>query len=454
MSNSPKTTMFASQKSEKPVPDQRLSRKSASADKCVTSSNLSASGQHGISAPIKPVARPGRRTGKPGGDAEGGPVPFPSAPLSEVEEFHWDPILPGFGIRSQKSGKRVYFVQYRERGRTRRRVIGEVDVVDVRMARRRARKILSNVKVGLGVVDPFNLPVASPPPTFAGYVPQFWHLHAHRWAPNTQKLNLGAVERLLIPAFGPMPVADITREMVMKWRDGMGDRQGMANRTLPVLSVMMKTAETMGLRPRNSNPCRNMRRFERKALDRFLSLDEIERLGFVLRRFDAVYPHVSAIIRLLLLTGARKREIETLTWEMIDGKFLHLSESKTGPKTIYLSSAAQDYITALPQESDIWLFPAANGNRPIVIDYQQWKRIRKAAGLPDVRLHDLRHTFASHAVMNKVTLPTLSKLLGHALLETSERYAHLSDDSVKDAIGRVSGHLARVTGFAQTGAGL
>jgi len=107
-------------KIREPVPDQRLSRKSASADKCATSSNLSASGQHGISAPIKPVARPGRRTGKPGGDAEGGPVPFPSAPLSEVEEFHWDPILPGFGIRSQKSGKRVYFVQYRERGRTRR----------------------------------------------------------------------------------------------------------------------------------------------------------------------------------------------------------------------------------------------------------------------------------------------------------------------------------------------
>lgn len=370
-----------------------------------------------------------------------------AAPIKPVESFHWDAILPGFGIRVQPSGKQMYIVQYRERGRTRRRVIGSVMEVDTRTARRRARKLLSDVKVGLGVVDPFAPAEPPPPPLFAEYAELFWKAHARHWAPRTQIGNRHLIDRLLIPEFGKVPVTEISRAMVLKWRDGLGERPGTANRTLPVLSVMMTTAETMCLRPRRSNPCRNVTRFPTKSVERYVALDELPRLGASLREAETDHPKECAIIRLLLLTGARKGEIESLQWDYLDGSFAHLPHSKRGPKTLYLGRAARDLIAALPHDHDDWLFPDESGAGHIDVGWNLWRRIRNSAGLEDLRIHDLRHTFASHAAMNRVTLPTISKLLGHALFETTERYAHLGDTSVREATDRVSGHIARFTGF-------
>ena len=368
-----------------------------------------------------------------------------------VESFHWDPILSGFGIRVQPSGKQMYIVQYRERGRTRRRVIGSVIEVDARTARRRARKLLSDVKVGLGIVDPFAPIESTPTLSFAEYVERFWEAHARRWAPRTQVSNRRAIDRMLIPEFGHVPLTDVSRAMVMKWRDSLGDRPGTANRTLPVLSVMMTTAETMGLRPRRSNPCRNVTRFPTKALERFLMLEEVAMLGRALQDAEKDHPQDCAIIRLLLLTGARKREIESLQWSYLDGSFAHLPDSKTGPKTLYLGRAARDLLGSLPRSHEDWVFPDKDGVDFLESEWKVWTRIRASAGLEDVRLHDLRHTFASHAAMNRVTLPTIGKLLGHALLETTERYAHLGDSSVREAAGRVSGYIARASGFSFEG---
>ena len=255
------------------------------------------------------------------------------------------------------------------------------------------------------------------------------------------------IDRLLIPEFGNISLTDITRSMVLKWRDSMGERPGTANRALPVLSVMMTTAETMGLRPRRSNPCRNVTRFPTKTIERFLSLDELARLGAVLNSFEDDHPQDSAIIR-LLLTGARRQENESLRWSYLDGSFAHLPESTTGPKTLYLGAAARGLLGSLPRSEGDWVFPDQRGTGHAMLAWTRWGRIRAAAGLADVRLHDLRHTFASHAAMNRVTLPTISKLLGHSLLETTERYAHLGDVSVREAAGRVSGHIARASGFA------
>ena len=413
----------------------------------VVSCNPSASAGNPKPSKPEPVKRLGRRTAKralPVATAHGAGEPC-ADPVGE--RFHWDPILPGFGIRVQCSGAQSYIVQYRERGRTRRRVIGSVDETDPRTARRHARKLLSDVKVGLGVVDPF-APVLLPPTlSFAEYAERFWEAHARRWAPRTQVSNRKAIDRLLIPEFGHIPLTDVTRAMVLKWRDGLGGRPGTANRTLPVLSVMMTTAETMGLRPRRSNPCRNVTRFPTETVERFLALDELPRLGAALGGVETQYPCDCAIIRLLLLTGARKAEIESLQWAYLDGAFAHLPESKTGPKTLYLGTAARNLLAALPRAHDNWVFPDKHGTGHAELNWPLWTRIRAAAGLDDVRLHDLRHTFASHAAMNRVTLPTISKLLGHALLETTERYAHLGDTSVREAAARVSGHIARASGF-------
>jgi len=330
-------------------------------------------------------------------------------------------------------------------------VIGSVDETDPRTARRHARKLLSDVKVGLGVVDPFAPVVSTPTLLFADYAERFWEAHARRWAASIQVSNRKLIDRLLIPEFGPTPLTEVTRAMVLKWHDGLGERPGTAYRTLPVLSVMMTTAETMGLRPRRSNPCRNVTRFPTETVERFLALDELPRLGAALDGVEIHYPSDCAIIRLLLLTGARKAEIESLQWAYLDGAFAHLPESKTGPKTLYLGTAARNLLAALPRAHDEWVFPDKHGTGHAELNWQLWTRIRAAAGLDDVRLHDLRHTFASHAAMNRVTLPTISKLLGHALLETTERYAHLGDTSVREAARRVSGHIARASGFIFAG---
>jgi integrase len=414
---------------------------------CVTASNLCASGPIG-DLPLKRLGRRSVQRATLAADVDT-KAAYQDQPS---EQFVWDPILPGFGIRVLPTGRQVYIVQYRERGRTRRRVIAPVLQIDARMARRRARKILSDVKTGLGIVDPFKPAAAASAITLTDYVEQFWATHARHWAPSTQESSRKLIDRLIVPEFGQVAVAYISRAMVLRWRDSLGSSPGTANRVLPILSVMMKTAEQLGHRRRQSNPCRNVTRFPTKHLERFLSLDEISRLGCALRGAEQRWPQQCAIISLLLLTGARKGEIESLQWSYLDGSFAHLPNSKSGPRTIYLGRPARDVLAGLPRDRDDWVFPRSEGAPGHAeVKWQQWAAIRQAADLDDVRLHDLRHTYASHGVMNGINLPTIGKLLGHALLETSERYAHLSDTSVREAIGRVSGYLAKASGFDFSG---
>jgi len=137
-----------------------------------------------------------------------------------------------------------------------------VDEIETRTAHRRARKILSAVSLGLGVEDPFKVESGNEAIRFDAPVEQFWSSEAHRWKPSTKATNRRLIDHYLIPAFGAVAVADITQPMILKWRDGMSERAGTANRTLPVMSGMMRVAETMGLRPRRSNPCRFIQRYK------------------------------------------------------------------------------------------------------------------------------------------------------------------------------------------------
>ena len=154
-------------------------------------------------------------------------------------------------------------------------------------------------------------------------------------------------------------------------------------------------------------------------------------------------PHIVAIVRLLMLTGCRFGEIAALEWDWIKDRRIHLPDSKSGPRAVWLSSAAQAVIDAIPRYSEDcpYLFPARPPTRPIDNIAFQWNRIRAEAGLPGLRLHDLRHSWASTAAMNGVDMVTIAKLLGHALVETTERYVHLSDRSVADAADRVSNRI-------------
>ena len=346
-----------------------------------------------------------------------------------------DHDLPAFGLKVAKSGEKFFFV--RVKGKTVR--LGTPDEITTEEARAKALATIAKAK---GEKDTN--------PLFADFAADFMRRQGRRWKPSTREGNVLALRRYLMPFFGGMRVADIGRAHVRCWFDSMSGTPGNANRTLPVLSVMMRQAELWELRPQGSNPCRNMRRYKLKPRERFLSLDELKRLGFVLDHAED--KQAAAAIRLLLFTGARSSEIAGLRWDWIRGTRAVLPDSKTGPKAIQLPPPARAVLARLPRKGR-YVFPDKAGTGPMTDLGLRWQKLRDLAGLRDIRIHDCRHTFASHAVMSGLDLYTVGRLLGHADVASTERYAHLADEHVREAAGRISGivHDAMIGSGKETG---
>ena len=364
------------------------------------------------------------------------------------EFFWWDTELPGFGLRAFAAGSKSWFVQFRQRGKQKRITLGRPPELGAEEAR-----VLARAQLAKAALD--GLPVAPKPrgkrsdaPLFRDYAPRFWTDYARHWKPSTRKGNRARIFKDLTEIFGDQRVDAIRKADVLRWRDGWANRSGAFNRTIPILSVMMGYAEQLGLRPRGSNPCKGTPRFKRKLVDRFLSAREFHRLASSLLEFEEVYPVAVQAIRLLIYTGARHGEVVGLRWEWVQPPRLMLPDSKTGAKIIYLNRQAQAVLDAMPTKAETGLvFPSLRGDKPIALSIP-WLAIRQHAALPDVRLHDLRHSFASIAIADGISLVVIGKLLGHALAETTERYAHLADEAIADAAKRVSGSLAKCLGIA------
>lgn len=366
------------------------------------------------------------------------------------EFFWWDTELPGFGLRVFASGAKCWFVQFRQRGKQKRVTLGRPPEMRADKARALARAQLAKAALD-------GLPVA-PKATakgkggggmlFADYAPRFWDDYARHWKPSTRRGNRRSIFKELVGVFGRQRVDAIRKTDVLRWRDSWAARPGAFNRTIPILSVMMGYAEQLGLRPRGSNPCKGTPRYKRKLVERFLSAREFHRLAASLCAFEESDPIAVQAIRLLIYTGARHGEIVGLRWEWVQPPRLMLPDSKTGAKIIYLNRQAQAVLDGLPTKAETGLvFPSVEGDKPIALGVP-WQAIRRHAALPDVRLHDLRHSFASVAIADGISLVVIGKLLGHALAETTERYAHLADEAIADAAKRVSGSLAACLGIA------
>lgn len=365
----------------------------------------------------------------------------------KVEMTLWDSELPGFGLRMYPSGIKSWIVHYVERGVQRKATLGRVGSLDAKEARKHARAILARSRLD-GLPHKADARLARKGvPLFRDYVDRFWSEYSRHWKPNTQKRNAAAIRRDLLPVFGTLAVSQIARTDVARWRDDLIERPGTFNRTLPVLAVMLGYAEQLGLRRRGSNPCKAMPRYKRKPCDRFLTAIEYRRLASMLAEAEVEQPSIVAAIRLLIYTGARRGEVEGLRWEWVQPPRLMLPDSKTGAKAIYLNTQAMGVLESIPgQRGTGLIFPAPCSNQPINLG-TWWVRLRRRAALPDVRLHDLRHSFASTAIMDGVSLSLIGRLLGHALPETTARYAHLADEAVMDAAERVSGSLAAALGL-------
>lgn len=355
----------------------------------------------------------------------------------------WDDELKGFGLRVWPSGRKVYIVKCRIKGRQRFITIGPHGPVTTEQARVRAFEILSEAKGGR---DPAKeLDQARKAPTMKGLGERFLMEHvAVRCKPSTQIEYKRAIVHFINPKLGTRKVTDIERKDIAELHHSLSHIPYQANRTFGVLSKMFNLAEEWGLRPDGSNPCLHVKKYTEQKRGRFLSPEEFAALGAALREVEQDSSETqSAVdaIRLLMLTGCRLGEIMTLKWAYVNIKAheLRLPDSKTGAKIVHFGKTAVDVLQGIKKLDDNPYVITGRKQGSRLTDLQHpWRRIRAKAGLDDVRIHDLRHSYASGALALGEGLPMIGKLLGHTQVQTTARYAHLANDPVKSAAGRVS----------------
>lgn len=339
-----------------------------------------------------------------------------------------DGKFKGFGVRVTPAGRKRFFVHCQHRGERVWKIVGDFDEIGVTEARSRAAAILAAIRRGNGP------PARSGEALFEAVAETVFRQYERVWKPRTLLVNRAYLRKQILPRFAGRNIANIDRREVRNWFAALAGTPAAADRSMPVLSVIMKEAERIGLRPEGSNPCRNIRRYRRKGRDRFLSDDEIHRLSGVLTAHADECPGQVAAIRLLLLTGCRKSEVLTLRWSAYREGRLFLPDSKVGPRTVWLSRPARAILDGIERTS-AWVFPAPRSAGPRCSDWLDnfWWATRAEADLGDVRIHDLRHTHASVALREGETVLAIGRLLGHADPETTLKYTHSADAMIAAA---------------------
>jgi len=257
------------------------------------------------------------------------------------------------------------------------------------------------------------------------------------------------IDKHISPAIGKYKAIDVTRPQVAELHRSMRETPFAANRALGFLSAAFNWAERQGLRPDNSNPCRHVERYREQARERFLSSAELARLGEVLTELESAQlapPAAIAAIRLLIVTGMRKGEVLGLRWEYVDWerKCVRLPDSKSGAKSVPLNAPAIQVLSSLMERrgDSPWVVQGARQGQPFVGLQRIWRRALERAALDGVRLHDLRHTHAAVLAGSGVSLPIIGRILGHSIPATTARYAHLSDDPVREASDEAGRQIA------------
>ncbi|MEP6342089.1 MAG: tyrosine-type recombinase/integrase [Maricaulaceae bacterium] len=354
----------------------------------------------------------------------------------DKDTFLWDDEIKGFGLRLSPQGKKTFIVQYRHNGRTQRIRLGHVGNLTIHKARRDAQILIGEIANGKSPAKTVRNFRESP--TLEDVSKRFINEHVKlKLKPSTQSDYQHNIRKYILPSLGKRKIAEIQYQDIHALHLKMKDIPTQANRTVSLLSKIFSLSERWGLREGSSNPCTQIERYKEKRRIRFLDKNELSKLWETLetahaKNLTSIYA-VTAY-KLLILTGCRLGEIRTLKWNYIKGNRIDFPDSKTGHKRIPLNAAAMDVLQQTPRKMDNeYVICGDVCGQPIINLQKSWRRIRREAGLDDVRIHDLRHTFASHAVMGGTPLALVSKLLGHTQISTTMRYAHLADAELAKA---------------------
>ena len=365
---------------------------------------------------------------------------------SEIVSLRWDDVDRTAGelrLRDAKAGPRMVPLTEPVSAVLAGMVIG------AEQAPQRAALVIARVKAG---EPPVPEPLAAKQgagPTVGELVERFLEEYAAvRYKPGTLAWTRTVVGRYIVPEFGKLALAAVERTQIRELHHRLSHAPAIANMVVRTLSLMYRLAEDWGLVPEGCNPCRSVVKYPQRKRERFLTDEEFTKLGQVLDEVETEggpSPAAVAAICLLMLTGCRKSEVLTLRWEYValDAGELRLPDSKTGAWVTSLPPMAVKLLAGLPRDLDSpWVIPGRHPGTHLRDLADAWKTIRARAGLDDVRIHDLRHSFASRALALGESLPMIGKLLGHSQVETTARYAHLARDTVHESAARVAESLA------------
>ena len=392
-----------------------------------------------------------------------------TCPPGKDREFLWDNDLAGFGVAAFPSGTKVYVAQYRQHGRSRRTKLGEHGRITPEEARKLAKITLGAVASGADPVEQRRQERAVR--TFREVAEEFLEQHVKpKRKPSTLVDYKALLARSVYPSIGNMRVVEIRRLDIGRLHSKMSATPYAANRAVALISSIWNWAAGRDEVAHSANPAKGLERNPEAGRERFLTSEEFAQLGDALAEGETVGlpwhlpadkpvskhvpkigrrtvldPAAVAAIRLLVLTGARLREILDAKWEHVDLErgIIHLPDSKTGAKPIYLSAAAQAVLASIKRiKTNPYIIPGEKAGAPRADLQKPWAAVTKAAKLPGLRIHDLRHSFASFGAGASLGLPIIGKLLGHSQPATTARYAHLDADPMRRAVDTIGATIS------------
>lgn len=365
----------------------------------------------------------------------------------------WDDDPKGLGVRISKSGAKTFILKYRNQyGQQRKQTLGRYGVLTLEQARKMAKEFLVEVLQG-------NDPAAEKiekriSPTMKDLLERYLEEHSKvSNKPSTYEGNRSFVHRYLIPALGNRKVQEVSRSDIYALQQKLTKRsKPTANTAIAILSKAFNLAEIWGWRDDYTNPCRHVKKYPMRPRQRFLSKEEFNRLKRQLDFYEKAQlesPSVITALKLLLFTGCRHSEILTLKWSYVDfdNQCFRLPDSKTGAKTVYFSDTVGNILKNVKrQPNNPYVVIGEVSGQHLNNLQKPWRRIRKDCGIEDVRIHDLRHSFASMAAASGMSLTLIGAMLGHSQPQTTAQYVHLIGDPMRAAANAVSNTISEAMG--------